>query len=240
MADPQSRACQYTTRLNAFEPAAFWSFTSPFRSGPDGPLSIEYERHQPEKTLLHEVVRDELEPFLARARRNGAPVAHFVEREIRAYVECGVLAYGFIRVHCDACGHDRLVAFSCKGRGFCPSCGGRRMADTAAHLIDRVLPEVPVRQWVLTLPYPLRYRCAWNARLTTEVLRAFLRAVFADQRRRARKLFGIRKGKCGSVTFIQRFGSALNLTPHFHTLVLDGFYAGTASSPGRFVSLPPP
>ena len=114
------------------------------------------------------------------------------------------------------------------------------MADTAAHLIDRVLPEVPVRQWVLTLPYPLRYRCAWNARLTTEVLRAFLRAVFADQRRRARKLFGIRKGQCGSVTFIQRFGSALNLTPHFHTLVLDGVYTGTASSPGRFAPLPPP
>jgi len=42
-------------------------------------------------------------------------------------------------------GCDRLVAFSCKGRAFCPSCGGRRMADTAAHLVDRVLPEVPVR-----------------------------------------------------------------------------------------------
>ena len=58
------------------------------------------------------------------------------------------------------------------------------MADTAAHLVDRVLPEVPVRQWVFTLPYPLRYRCAWNARLTSEGLRCFLRAVFADYRRR--------------------------------------------------------
>ncbi len=114
------------------------------------------------------------------------------------------------------------------------------MADTAAHLVDRVLPEVPVRQWVLTLPYPLRYRCAWNARLTSEVLQSFLRAVFADQRRRARKLLGIRKGSCGSVTFIQRFGSALNLTPHFHTLVLDGVYAGTSSQPGPFSPLPPP
>ncbi len=114
------------------------------------------------------------------------------------------------------------------------------MANTAAHLIDRVLPEVPVRQWVLTLPYPLRYRCAWNARLTTEVLRAFLRAVFADQRRRARKQLGIRKGSCGSVTFIQRFGSALNLTPHFHTLVLDGVYAGTSSDLGPFAPLPAP
>jgi hypothetical protein len=114
------------------------------------------------------------------------------------------------------------------------------MADTAAHLVDRVLPDVPVRQWVLTLPYPLRYRCAWNARLTSEVLRCLLRAVFADQRRRAKRDLGIRGGICGSVTFIQRFGSALNLTPHFHTLVLDGVYPGAASSPGPFVPLPPP
>ena len=114
------------------------------------------------------------------------------------------------------------------------------MADTAAHLVDRVLPEVPVRQWVLTLPYPLRYRCAWNARLTTEVLRCFLRAVFADYRRRAKRDMGIKAGACGSVTFIQRFGSALNLTPHFHTLVLDGVYEGGASTPGRFRPLDPP
>jgi hypothetical protein len=114
------------------------------------------------------------------------------------------------------------------------------MADTAAHLVERVLPEVPVRQWVLTLPYPLRYRCAWDKQLTSEVLRAFLRSIFADQRRRARRIHGIRKGQCGAVTFIQRFGSALNLTPHFHSLVLDGVYPGPAHSPGSFLPLPPP
>jgi hypothetical protein len=114
------------------------------------------------------------------------------------------------------------------------------MADMAAHLVDHVLPEVPVRQWVLTLPYPLRYRCAWNASLMSEVLRCFQRALFADQRRRAKRDFGISRGLCGSVTFIQRFGSALNLTPHFHTLVLDGVYAGTSSQPGAFAPLPPP
>jgi hypothetical protein len=68
----------------------------------------------------------------ARAAR-AAPVARFVEREVRAYLACGVLAHGFLRLHCDACGHDRLLAFSCKGRGFCPSCGGscRIPCDTA-------------------------------------------------------------------------------------------------------------
>jgi len=114
------------------------------------------------------------------------------------------------------------------------------MADTAAWLVDRVLPYVPVRQWVLTLPYPLRYRCAWDAQLTTEVLRAFLCSLFADHRRRARRLCGVQRGQNGSVTFIQRFGSALNLTPHFHVLVLDGVYPGPSHSLGSFVPLPPP
>jgi len=103
----------------------------------------------PKRPLLHEVIREQLEPFLARTRGQGTPVARFVEREIRAYLECGVLAHGFLRVHCDACGHDRLVAFSCKGRGFCPSCGGRRMADTAAWLVDRVLPVQDLHDRVL-------------------------------------------------------------------------------------------
>jgi hypothetical protein len=114
----------------------------------------------------------------------------FVEQEFRAYLRCGV-AHGFLRVHCDECRFDRLVPFSCKRRGFCPSCGGQRMADTAAHLVDCVLPEVPVRQWVLTLPYALRYRCAYDSRLTSEVLRVFLRALFAELRRRARREWSI-------------------------------------------------
>jgi hypothetical protein len=59
------------------------------------------------------------------------------------------------------------------------------MADTAAHLVDRVLPEVPVRQWVLSLPWQLRYRLAYDAPLVQEVLSLFVRAVFASLRRRA-------------------------------------------------------
>ncbi len=74
----------------------------------------------------------------------------------------------------------------------------------------------------------------------TEVLRAFLRSLFADQRRRARRLFSVPRGHNGSVTFIQRFGSALNLTPHFHVLVLDGVYPGSSHDLRPFVPLPPP
>jgi hypothetical protein len=202
----------------------------------------EYERHEPEKALLHQVVREQLEGFLVRSSLREQPTPRFIEQELRAFLRCGVLAHGFLRLHCDACGHDRLVAFSCKRRGFCPSCGGRRMADTAAHLVDRVLPEVPIRQWVLTLPYPLRYRCAYDAKLTSEVLRAFLRSLFAELRRRARRKWSLPAEQCGAVTFIQRFGSALNLNVHFHTLALDGVYpyAIGRGHPARFLPLPTP
>jgi len=185
------------------------------------PRAPSYARRRPEQTVLYAVVREQLETFLARARARERPVPRFVEREFRAYLESGILAHGFVRVHCDACGCDRLVAFSCKGRGFCPSCCGRRMADTAAHLVDRVLPEVPLRQWVLSLPFALRYRLAYDARLAGDVLGLFVRAVFAALRRRARRQWGVRRGLCGAVTCVQRFGAALNLNVHFHSLVLD-------------------
>ena len=190
----------------------------------DGSAQRTYTRHRPEESILYNVIQQELEPFLARAHVREHPVPGFVEQEFHAFLRCGILAHGFLRLHCDDCGFDRLVAFSCKRRGFCPSCGGHRMAESAAHLVDRVLPEVPIRQWVLTLPYPLRYRCAYNARLTSEVLRAFLRALFAELRRRARQHWEMRAPQCGAVTFIQRFGSALNLNLHFHTLALDGVF----------------
>jgi hypothetical protein len=72
------------------------------------------------------------------------------------------------------------------------------MADTAAHLVDRVLPEVPVRQWVLSLPFALRYRLAYDARLAGQVLRIFVQRVFASLRRRARSRRPIGDPQCGA------------------------------------------
>jgi len=45
--------------------------------------------------------------------------APYVEKTFRKYLECGIFAHGFARVRCDDCGHDFLVAFSCKGREWC-------------------------------------------------------------------------------------------------------------------------
>ena len=84
------------------------------------------------------------------------------------------------------------------------------MADTAAHLVDRVIPDVPVRQWVLSPPHALRYRVAYDSPLFAALIRIFIRAIFSSLRRRARDC-GIPHGQCGAVAFVQRFGSSLNL-----------------------------
>ena len=103
-------------------------------------------------------------------------------------------------------------------------------------------PETIQFSEVLTLPYPLRYRCAYDARITSDVLRAFIRALFAELRRRSRRHWDFRAEQCGAVTFIQRFGSAMNLNLHFHTLALDGAYTYTLGrgQPPHFLPLPPP
>ena len=152
----------------------------------------------------------------------------YVESELRAYLKCGVFSEGFVRCHCDACGHDLLVAFSCKSRTACPSCAGRRMANTAAAVVDRVLPDVPVRQYVLSLPYELRRLAAFKADVLTALGRIFVEAIFAGYRAGARRT-GIEDAQCGAINFVHRAGS-LNLNVHFHVTVLDGVFNRDAAT----------
>jgi hypothetical protein len=97
------------------------------------------------------------------------------------------------------------------------------MSETAAHLVDAVLPRVPVRQWVLSVPKRVRYWLARDAKLLGRTERIFVEEIFRDLRRRA----GEGDGHGGAMTSVQRFGSALNLNVHFHTLVLDGVYVAS-------------
>jgi len=199
-----------------------------------------YHRREPEKTLLHNVVRSRLEPFLAAARRTGSGrvLPGHVERELRSYVDCGILARGFARVRCPGCGFERLVAFSCKA-SICPSCATRRMDDVADHLCRSVFPVVPVRQWVLSLPRTLRFRAARESSVASRLLDIFTRAVFAWQRRAARRT-GVVDPRTGGVTLVQRFGGAINLNVHFHTLVPDGVFVVNGQERARFIRLPAP
>ena len=164
------------------------------------------------------MLAEHLETFLERTRSPDRQLPAHVEKELRAYLDCGILAAGFLRVRCEDCAHERVVAFSCQRRSFCPSCMGRRMVDTAARLVDEILPPVPVRQWVLSLPFEIRYRLAWDGKLVSAVLAVFLRVVYGCYRRQAKEQ-GHADGRCGSVSFVQRSGSALNLNPHYHVSV---------------------
>ncbi len=102
------------------------------------------------------------------------------------------------------------------------------MTERAAHLLDHVFPDVAVRQWVLSLPYRLRYQLAWDHDLCRAVVAVFLRAVLGFLRARARH-DGVADGRGGAVAVIQRFGGALNLNLHVHALVLDGVFAKDGS-----------
>ena len=113
------------------------------------------------------------------------------------------------------------------------------MTEQAAHLVDEVLPRVPVRQWVLTMPHRLRYLIAWNHRLCRAVLAVYVRAVLGHYRRRARRR-GLEGAQGGAVTVIQRFGGGLNLNVHFHTLVLDGVFTETEGGSLEFHPAAPP
>ncbi len=152
-----------------------------------------------------------------------------------------MLAHGLARLACKSCRDEVLVPFSCKTRGVCPSCNARRAQDTAIHLTERVLPQAPYRQWTLSVPMEVRLLLARDARLLSEVLGLFVRALFTLQRRTARRL-GIGRPLVGAVAFVQRFGSTLQLTPHLHVLLPDVVFEEVPGSGTRLrlCGLPPP
>jgi ribosomal protein S27E len=153
---------------------------------------------------------------------SGRPLPDYVQEEFDAYLKCGRLEEGFLRVRCEQCHAEKLVAFSCKKRGFCPSCGARRMAETAALLAGEVLPECPLRQWVLSLPMAPRFLLAINPEALTLVLGVVYRTISRHLIDKA----GLTRttGNTVAVTLVQRFGSALNLNVHFHMIYVDSVY----------------
>jgi len=209
------------------------------------PAVATYEPRDPSHTVLYRVIAEHLETFLASLATDpdarGLPAS--VQREFYDYLQCGILAHGFLRLGCDTCKKEVLLAFSCKRRGFCPSCAGRRMAQTAAHLAERVIPWVPTRQWVVSVPIPLRYWMSSAKELTAKIhtiIRTTISQYYVNQAVKR----GVERQKVqpGSVTFIQRFGSAINLNLHFHCVFLEGVYLDRSDQglKPRFIKVEPP
>ncbi|WP_437568582.1 transposase zinc-binding domain-containing protein [Sorangium sp. So ce542] len=187
---------------------------------------VVYERRRPEKTTLYEIVRDNVETLYG-AIDDGAiavRIPKHAKKEIEAYLDCGLLCRGFARLRCERCEESRLVAFSCKGRGFCPSCLGRRMCSTAANLIEDILPEVAHRPWVLTFPFPWRRRLAQDGALFGVLTRLFVESVERFYEKRAARRGACGAVKSGAVTAVQRTSGDMRLNPHLHVVFLDGAY----------------
>lgn len=159
--------------------------------------------------------------------------------ELRGALDCGVLQKGCAHFHCEGCGLERVVALSCKGRGFCPRCCGRRMSATARDLAERVFPDVRTRQWVLSFPFQLRWALAFHHDLALELVRITRSEIDRRYRRLAREA-GLSDPRGGAFFAIQRFGSDLRLNLHFHALFLDGAYGRDARGREVFFTAPAP
>ena len=198
------------------------------------PRTALYRRRQPERTVLYRTVQGHLASWLELTRdsASGTSVPAYVEREFRRYLECGILAHGFARARCGQCGHDFLIAYSCKGRGVCPAGNARRMVETAAHLTDHVIPRLPVRQWVLSVPKRLRYYLQNDAAVQTLALHIFLSAVEQGLRRCSPGAGPA--SRIGAVAFIHGFGALLNAHVHFHCVVAEGVFEADGAGGARF------
>ena len=147
---------------------------------------------------------------------------------IGRFLECGDPHYGFARIYCDGCGHDYLLAFSCKTRYYCPSCHQKRVIAYGERVEDNVLAPVAHRQYVFTLP-----RLLWPI---IAISRAWLGELYRIAARLLERAYAeaLPGGRPGLVLFVQTFGDLVNFHPHVHVLAADGAFRADSA----FVELP--
>ena len=195
-----------------------------------------YRRHEPEGTLLVRLVQTYFASFLELAGElYSRALPRYVRDEFAAYLRCGILAHGFARALCKTCRASMLVAFSCKRRGVCPSCGARRAANTAANLVDRVFPDMPVRQWVLSVPFDLRLAMARSPALCAAIVRIFVGELTKLTVRLGEER-GVRGGKTGAVAVLQHFG---NRRSFCHLRTPTGYCSSGDGPSSEWCSEPP-
>jgi hypothetical protein len=144
----------------------------------------------------------------------------YVMTVIFKYLDCGDLHMGFARVRCEECGHEYLLAFSCKRRQFCPSCHQKRVVEYSEWLLTNVLKDVPHRQWVFSIPKRLRIYFLYDRKLLAKlsicgwkVLSAYLKSAVPYD-----------GAVPGASIAVQTYGDFQNFNPHLHAIVSDGCF----------------
>jgi hypothetical protein len=179
-----------------------------------------YRRRTPETSGLYQIVYHGLEELQqiweTRFQHRYGCLRDEVRKTFTEYLNCGILAHGAARVYCDGCKHSLLIAFSCKRRGVCPSCGAKRAVKFAEHIHSEVIEEVPHRHTVFTIPKRLRGFFKYDRKLNTILFRAAWSAL--------KGLLGVDERELAAIFTVQTAGEALNYHPHLHGLIADGYW----------------
>ena len=146
------------------------------------------------------------------------PPPTYVERDLRKYLECGILAHGLVRARCEQCAQEFLVAYSWEGCGGCAACNTGRMMETVAQSVEHVFPAVAGRQWLVVLPKRLRYLLRLDASCLNWVMGIAIRAVECATARATTSTAAA--ARTGGVQFVHCFGAALNAHVHLHLCML--------------------
>ena len=145
-----------------------------------------YRPRQSERTDLHLAIRENLDLFLdtydERFLDQHGPLTTRACRTLEGYIRCGIIAAGFARVRCGACGHELLVAFSCQLKGVCPSCQQKRAEILCRFVIDEIIEAVGHRQLVFVLPKHLRRPFYRDRKLLTGLCRSAVESTHAFYR----------------------------------------------------------
>lgn len=189
--------------------------------------------------VVQQVLRKSLTSYLA-----VQPISWIAERALELVTTCGDLYHGTAVLQCLGCGDELEVTYSCKRVTLCSRCGYRRMYERTHHLMNAVIPCVPVRHWVLNLPPHLRFNVGYYHHILAGLLRIFVRAIFMFLRRHAKvvlRLSSTNLAHPAGISVIHRVSARLTANFHFHCVIVDGVWIQPRlHGPVEFHALPPP
>jgi hypothetical protein len=192
-----------------------------------------YRQRHPEHTVFYRVFFHYFERFLReyedRFEKEYGYFRPVIQDVVEKYLDCGNPMCGFARIRCPDCGEERLLMFSCKTRGFCPSCHAKRREEWGEWMREELLLDVPHRQVVFTIPKMLRLFFRFKRKLLDSLCLSAVRSLtkFLHTATGFELIPGV-------VAVIQTFGSRINFHPHIHVLITEG---GTAPD-GSFHRVP--
>jgi hypothetical protein len=174
---------------------------------------------------LKEQVEENLDALFrdwdSRFRKDHGPLHPRLRMLFEEYLKCGDPHFGFLRLRCPDCGEEKILPFSCKSRGLCPSCAKKRVLLWAERMAGEVLPAVPYAGLVFTIPKMLRLYFLWDRSLYSDLCRE----AYAATREFLQDHFpSIEDAVPAMVISPQSFGSLLNFHPHLHAVLSLGVF----------------